>query len=83
VGVVEMALNRLTEKGVVCLDEERTASMVTNLMVVSNPCSARKTALAPLPQRRSSARHGSSLPVLTNSTSSLRGPPSHGIRQCR
>ena len=34
VGMVEMALNRLTEDGVVALDEERTASMVTNLMVV-------------------------------------------------
>ena len=34
VGMVEMALSRLTEKGVVELDEERTASMVSNLMVV-------------------------------------------------
>jgi regulator of protease activity HflC (stomatin/prohibitin superfamily) len=34
VGMVEMALNRLTEGGVVALDEERTASMVSNLMVV-------------------------------------------------
>jgi regulator of protease activity HflC (stomatin/prohibitin superfamily) len=34
VGMVEMALNRLTEDGVVSLDEERTASMVSNLMVV-------------------------------------------------
>ncbi len=34
VGMVEMALNRLTEKGVVELDEERTATMVSNLMVV-------------------------------------------------
>ncbi len=34
VGMVEMALNRLAEKGVVELDEERTASMVSNLMVV-------------------------------------------------
>ncbi len=34
VGMVEMALNRLTEKGVVELDEERTANMVSNLMVV-------------------------------------------------
>jgi regulator of protease activity HflC (stomatin/prohibitin superfamily) len=34
VGMVEMALNRLTENGVVTLDEERTASMVSNLMVV-------------------------------------------------
>ena len=34
VGMVEMALNRLTEDGVVALDEERTASMVSNLMVV-------------------------------------------------
>lgn len=33
-GMVEMALSRLTEKGVVQLDEERTASMVSNLMVV-------------------------------------------------
>jgi hypothetical protein len=34
VGMVEMALNRLTEHGVVALDEERTAAMVSNLMVV-------------------------------------------------
>ncbi|MGH9130003.1 MAG: SPFH domain-containing protein [Acidimicrobiales bacterium] len=34
VGMVEMALSRLTEQGVVDLDEERTASMVSNLMVV-------------------------------------------------
>ena len=34
VGMVELALSRLTEKGVVELDEERTASMVSNLMVV-------------------------------------------------
>jgi len=34
VGMVEMALSRLAEGGVVALDEERTASMVSNLMVV-------------------------------------------------
>ena len=34
VGMVEMALDRLTESGVVTLDEERTAAMVSNLMVV-------------------------------------------------
>ena len=34
VGMVEMALERLTEDGVIALDEERTASMVSNLMVV-------------------------------------------------
>jgi len=34
VGMVEMALIRLNEKGVVELDEERTANMVSNLMVV-------------------------------------------------
>jgi regulator of protease activity HflC (stomatin/prohibitin superfamily) len=34
VGMVELALNRLTEDGVVSLDEERTASMASNLMVV-------------------------------------------------
>jgi regulator of protease activity HflC (stomatin/prohibitin superfamily) len=34
VGMVELALNRLTENGVVSLDEERKASMVSNLMVV-------------------------------------------------
>ena len=34
VGMVELALNRLNEHGVVTLDEERTASMVSNLMVV-------------------------------------------------
>jgi hypothetical protein len=34
VGMVEMALTRLTENGVVALDEERKAAMVSNLMVV-------------------------------------------------
>ena len=34
VGMVEMALNRLTEQGVVELDEERKAAMVSNLIVV-------------------------------------------------
>ncbi len=34
VGMVELALNRLAENGVVDLDEERKASMVSNLMVV-------------------------------------------------
>ncbi|HMK62006.1 MAG TPA: SPFH domain-containing protein [Acidimicrobiales bacterium] len=34
VGMVELALERLTENGVVSLDEERTAAMVSNLMVV-------------------------------------------------
>ena len=34
VGMVELALNRLDERGVVSLDEERTAAMVSNLMVV-------------------------------------------------
>jgi len=34
VGMVELALNRLTENGVVSLDEERKAAMVSNLMVV-------------------------------------------------
>jgi regulator of protease activity HflC (stomatin/prohibitin superfamily) len=34
VGMVELALDRLTEGGVVSLDEERTAAMVSNLMVV-------------------------------------------------
>jgi regulator of protease activity HflC (stomatin/prohibitin superfamily) len=34
VGMVQMALTRLTEQGVVDLDEERTAAMVSNLMVV-------------------------------------------------
>ena len=34
VGMVELALTRLTEDGVVSLDEERTAAMVSNLMVV-------------------------------------------------
>ncbi|HXW39506.1 MAG TPA: SPFH domain-containing protein [Acidimicrobiales bacterium] len=34
VGMVEMALARLNEGGVVALDEERTAAMVSNLMVV-------------------------------------------------
>ncbi len=34
VGMVEMALERLTERGIVELDEERKAAMVSNLMVV-------------------------------------------------
>ena len=34
VGMVELALTRLAEDGVVALDDERTASMVSNLMVV-------------------------------------------------
>jgi regulator of protease activity HflC (stomatin/prohibitin superfamily) len=34
VGMVEMALNRLEENGVVSLDDERKAAMVSNLMVV-------------------------------------------------
>lgn len=34
VGMVEMALERLSEKGIVELDEERKAAMVSNLLVV-------------------------------------------------
>ncbi|OBF63376.1 band 7 protein [Mycobacterium sp. 852002-51971_SCH5477799-a] len=34
VGMVHLALERLADSGVVALDEERTASMVSNLMVV-------------------------------------------------
>jgi len=34
VGMVKLALERLTDTGIVALDEERTASMVSNLMVV-------------------------------------------------
>jgi regulator of protease activity HflC (stomatin/prohibitin superfamily) len=34
VGMVEMALDRLSERGIVDLDEERKAAMVSNLMVV-------------------------------------------------
>ena len=34
VGMVEMALDRLNERGIVELDEERKAAMVSNLMVV-------------------------------------------------
>lgn len=34
VGMVEMALERLNEKGTVQLDEERKAAMVSNLLVV-------------------------------------------------
>lgn len=34
VGMVEMALSRLAENGAISLDEERTAAMVSNLMVV-------------------------------------------------
>jgi regulator of protease activity HflC (stomatin/prohibitin superfamily) len=34
VGMVEMALARLSERGIVSLDEERKAAMVSNLMVV-------------------------------------------------
>ena len=32
--MVEMALNELNKKGIVDLDEERKAAMVSNLMVV-------------------------------------------------
>jgi hypothetical protein len=41
VGMVEMALAQLAERGVVQLDEERKASMVSNLLVVL--CSERGT----------------------------------------
>ena len=34
VGMVEMALNRLNERDIIELDEERKAAMVSNLMVV-------------------------------------------------
>lgn len=34
VGMVEMALEKLSEKGIVTLDEERKAAMVSNLLVV-------------------------------------------------
>jgi hypothetical protein len=34
VGMVEMALEKLSEKGIVDLDEERKAAMVSNLLVV-------------------------------------------------
>ena len=34
VGMVELALDRLSERGIVDLDEERKAAMVSNLMVV-------------------------------------------------
>ena len=34
VGMVEMALERLNQKGIVHLDEERKAAMVSNLLVV-------------------------------------------------
>ena len=34
VGMVEMALDKLEENGVVDLDEERKAAMVSNLLVV-------------------------------------------------
>jgi regulator of protease activity HflC (stomatin/prohibitin superfamily) len=34
VGMVEMALNRISEKGIVDLDEEKKAAMISNLMVV-------------------------------------------------
>jgi regulator of protease activity HflC (stomatin/prohibitin superfamily) len=34
VGMVELALDKLSERGIVNLDEERKAAMVSNLMVV-------------------------------------------------
>jgi len=34
VGMVQMALTQLSEKGIIELDEERKAAMVSNLMVV-------------------------------------------------
>lgn len=39
--MVEMALNRLRDEGVLDLDEERKANMVSNLMVVL--CSDKST----------------------------------------
>lgn len=41
VGMVEMALSELSEKGVVELDDERRATMVSNLLVIL--CSDRAT----------------------------------------
>ncbi len=41
VGMVELALNKLSEQGIVDLDEERKAAMVSNLMVVL--CSEQRT----------------------------------------
>ncbi|HCM46680.1 MAG TPA: hypothetical protein DIS98_03985, partial [Colwellia sp.] len=41
VGMVEMALAQLSEKGIVELDEERKAAMVSNLLVVL--CSDKST----------------------------------------
>ncbi len=41
VGMVEMALQELSRKGVVNLDEERKAAMVSNLMVKCVLCSDR------------------------------------------
>ena len=41
VGMVEMALDSLSKKGIVHLDEERKAAMVSNLLVVL--CSERTT----------------------------------------
>jgi uncharacterized membrane protein (Fun14 family) len=41
VGMVEMALDLLAKKGVVTLDDERKAAMVSNLMVVL--CAERDT----------------------------------------
>ena len=41
VGIVQLALQRLQEEGVVELDEERKAAMVSNLLVV--PCSEQAT----------------------------------------
>ena len=35
VGMVEMALNKLSENDVVTLDDERKAAMVSNLLVVA------------------------------------------------
>ncbi len=37
VGMVEMAIEKLSEKGVVELDEERKAAMICNLMVCFAP----------------------------------------------
>jgi regulator of protease activity HflC (stomatin/prohibitin superfamily) len=41
VGMVEMALDKLSEKGIIELDDERRAAMVSNLLVVL--CSDRHT----------------------------------------
>jgi regulator of protease activity HflC (stomatin/prohibitin superfamily) len=79
VGMVEMALDMLSKKNVVTLDEERKAAMVSNLLVVlcgernTQPYRQRRHA-APLRTGWQSARHSSSASTRRSSKRSSAGP---------